>query len=323
MNYDFNPVIIEESFKRIKKYIVKTPLMKSNLLSDKNTKIYFKMENRQKLNCCKIRGAFAKLTQLNNKTPIIAVSSGNHGLSISYASKILGFKNTYIYLSKSTTKDKIENIYSYGVNVNKDGLDYDDAHRLAEEFTKKVKGTFIDPCSDNIALAGQGTIAIEILDDLPNVDQIFIPVGGGGIFAGIAIYAKSKNPNIRIIAVQTEMSPSFSDSIKDGIRYENYKAKGESICDALLGGVGDLPYSCIDNYLDDGMVVGEKYVKKAIIHLLLKEKNLVEPAGAIGLGAYFMYPEKFKNKKNVIILSGGNIDESLLLSILQENRKEE
>ncbi len=323
MNYDFNPVIIEESFKRIKKYIVKTPLMKSNLLSDKNTKIYFKMENRQKLNCCKIRGAFAKLTQLDNKTPIIAVSSGNHGLSISYASKILGFKNTYIYLSKSTTKDKIENIYSYGVNVNKDGLDYDDAHRLAEEFTKKVKGTFIDPCSDNIALAGQGTIAIEILDDLPNVDQIFIPVGGGGIFAGIAIYAKSKNPNIRIIAVQTEMSPSFSDSIKDGIRYENYKAKGESICDALLGGVGELPYSLIDNYLDDVMVVEEKYVKKAIIHLLLKEKNLVEPAGAIGLGAYFMYPEKFKNKKNVIILSGGNIDESLLLSILQENRKEE
>ena len=323
MNYDFNPVIIEESFKRIKKYIVKTPLMKSNLLSDKNTKIYFKMENRQKLNCCKIRGAFAKLTQLDNKTPIIAVSSGNHGLSISYASKILGFKNTYIYLSKSTTKDKIENIYSYGVNVNKDGLDYDDAHRLAEEFTKKVKGTFIDPCSDNIALAGQGTIAIEILDDLPNVDQIFIPVGGGGIFAGIAIYAKSKNPNIRIIAVQTEMSPSFSDSIKDGIRYENYKAKGESICDALLGGVGELPYSLIDNYLDDVMVVEEKYVKKAIIYLLLKEKNLVEPAGAIGLGAYFMYPEKFKNKKNVIILSGGNIDESLLLSILQENRKEE
>lgn len=323
MNYDFNPVIIEESFKRIKKYIVKTPLMKSNLLSDKNTKIYFKMENRQKLNCCKIRGAFAKLTQLDNKTPIIAVSSGNHGLSISYASKILGFKNTYIYLSKSTTKDKIENIYSYGVNVNKDGLDYDDAHRLAEEFTKKVKGTFIDPCSDNIALAGQGTIAIEILEDLPNVDQIFIPVGGGGIFAGIAIYAKSKNPNIRIIAVQTEMSPSFIDSIKDGIRYKNYKAKGESICDALLGGVGELPYSLIDNYLDDVMVVEEKYVKKAIIHLLLKEKNLVEPAGAIGLGAYFMYPEKFKNKKNVIILSGGNIDESLLLSILQENRKEE
>lgn len=323
MNYDFNPVIIEESFKRIKKYIVKTPLMKSNLLSDKNTKIYFKMENRQKLNCCKIRGAFAKLTQLDNKTPIIAVSSGNHGLSISYASKILGFKNTYIYLSKSTTKDKIENIYSYGVNVNKDGLDYDDAHRLAEEFTKKVKGTFIDPCSDNIALAGQGTIAIEILEDLPNVDQIFIPVGGGGIFAGIAIYAKSKNPNIRIIAVQTEMSPSFRDSIKDGIRYENYKAKGKSICDALLGGVGELPYSLIDNYLDDVMVVEEKYVKKAIIHLLLKEKNLVEPAGAIGLGAYFMYPEKFKNKKNVIILSGGNIDESLLLSILQENRKEE
>lgn len=323
MNYDFNPVIIEESFKRIKKYIVKTPLMKSNLLSDKNTKIYFKMENRQKLNCCKIRGAFAKLTQLDNKTPIIAVSSGNHGLSISYASKILGFKNTYIYLSKSTTKDKIENIYSYGVNVNKDGLDYDDAHRLAEKFTKKVKGTFIDPCSDNIALAGQGTIAIEILEDLPNVDQIFIPVGGGGIFAGIAIYAKSKNPNIRIIAVQTEMSPSFRDSIKDGIRYENYKAKGESICDALLGGVGELPYSLIDNYLDDVMVVEEKYVKKAIIHLLLKEKNLVEPAGAIGLGAYFMYPEKFKNKKNVIILSGGNIDESLLLSILQENRKEE
>ena len=104
MNYDFNPVIIEESFKRIKKYIVKTPLMKSNLLSDKNTKIYFKMENRQKLNCCKIRGAFAKLTQLDNKTPIIAVSSGNHGLSISYASKILGFENTYRLLPFNSFK---------------------------------------------------------------------------------------------------------------------------------------------------------------------------------------------------------------------------
>lgn len=323
MNFEFNSIIIEESFERIKKYIIKTPLMKSNLLGDENTEIYFKMENRQKLNCCKIRGAFAKLTLLDNKVPIIAVSSGNHGLSISYASKILGFDNTYIFLSKTTAKDKVKNIYSYGVNINKEGLDYDDAHRLAEEFTKKVNGIFVDPCSDNIALAGQGTIAIEILEDLPNVDQIFIPVGGGGIFAGIALYAKSKNPNIRIIALQTEMSPSFRDSIKDGIRYGNYRAKGESICDALLGGVGELPYSLIEKYLDDVVVVEEKYVKKAIKHLLLKEKNLVEPAGAIGLAAYFMFPEKFKNKKNVIILSGGNIDESLLLNILQENRKEE
>ena len=119
------------------------------------------------------------------------------------------------------------------------------------------------------------------------------------------------------------MSPSFRDSIKDNIRYGNYKAKGESICDALLGGVGELPYSLIEKYLDDIVVVEEKYVKKAIKHLLLKEKNLVEPAGAIGLAAYFMFPEKFENKKNVIILSGGNIDESLLLNILQENRKGE
>ncbi len=314
---------IEDSYSRIKKYIIRTPLMKSIFLGDNNTEIYFKMENRQKLNCCKIRGAFAKLTSLDNMQKIVAVSSGNHGISVSYASKILGFNDTNIFLSKKTTEDKFKNISEYGPKINIEGIDYDDAHRLAEEFAYKSNAVFIDPCSDDIALAGQGTIAIEILEDLPDVDQIFIPVGGGGIFAGIALYAKSKNKNIKIIAVQTEMSPSFKDSIKDGKRYSDYPAKGESICDALLGGVGELPYSLIEEYLDDVLVVEEKYVKDAIRHLILKEKNVIEPAGAIGLAAYFMYPEVFKNRKNVIILSGGNIDEELLISILSENRKEE
>ena len=307
--------MVIDSYERIKKYIIRTETYKSINFSDKNTEIYFKTENRQLLNCCKVRGAFAKLTTLNKDTEIVAVSSGNHGMSVAYVGKKLGFSNVKIFLSEKTSINKIDKIKSFVPQVILKGKSYDEAHEYAINYSKENNTVFIDPCSDELALSGQGTLALEILEDYPEIDQIFVPLGGGGILGGVGAYIKGYNSKIKVIGVQTEMSPSMFESLKDNVRYDNFPAKGETICDALLGGVGEIPYRLAPYILDEILIVEEKYVKEAIKLLFLKEKNVVEPSGAIGFAAYLQYREKFENKKNCIILSGGNIDEEILKSL--------
>ena len=315
---EFKDVIL--SRERISKYIYTTPLEKSQYLSTENTNIYLKLENQQKMKCAKVRGAFSKITNLKQveiAKGIVAISSGNHGAAVSYASSLLGIENATIYVPETTPNSKTEKIQYYGANVVKVGKNYDEAHEIGGERIKSSGSIFIDPCSDPTVIAGQGTIAMEILEQEPSIDTILVPIGGGGIITGISIAAKCINPDIKIIGVQTAACPAMVASIRDKEFYEMYPTE-ESICDALVGGVGEIPYKMAKQCIDEIIVVEEEDIADAIKFLLFKEKIIAEPAGAVGVAAIRKNPELFKGKNIAIVITGGNIDEELLKSILNK-----
>ncbi len=315
---NFEDVVKAEG--RIGEYIYHTPLEKSMHLSNDNTNIYFKLENQQKMRCAKIRGALSKITSLTDhekEKGIVAISSGNHGSAVSYASDLLGIDTAKIYVPSTTPRSKVEKIKYYGAEVVEVGINYDEAHEIGISEIMTSGATFIDPCSDRVVIAGQGTIAMEILEEQADIDTILVPIGGGGIITGISIAAKHINPNIKIIGLQTAACPAMVASLRDEKFYEVYPTE-DSICDALVGGVGDIPYRMAKKCIDHIIVVEEKDIADAISFLLKKEKIIAEPAGAIGIAAVRKNPHLFEGKNVAIVITGGNIDEDLMLKLVNK-----
>lgn len=305
---------------RIEKNIYHTPLDKSMYLSREDMNVYLKLESQQGMKCAKLRGALSKLTSLKDeeiKKGIVAISSGNHGAAVSYACQLLGIEDVTIYVPETTPRAKVEKIKYYGAKVVGVGKNYDEAHEIGLERIKISDSIFIDPCSDEVVIAGQGTIGIEILEKEPNIDTILVPIGGGGIITGISIAAKYIKPDIKIIGLQTEACPAMVASLRDKEFYEMFPTE-DSICDALVGGVGYIPYKMAKNCIDDIIVVDEEDIAKAVSHLIKKEKVMVEPAGAIGVGAMLKNPSLFKGKNVAIVITGGNIDDELMIELLNK-----
>ena len=213
---------------------------------------------------------------------------------------------------------KIEKIKYYGAEVIMIGKNYDEAHAAATEIQKKENLIFVDPCSDIHTISGQGSIALEILENNPSIDTIVAPIGGGGLITGLSTAAKHINPSIKIIGVQTGACPAMVHSIRDKICYVEYPSE-PSICDALIGGVGDIPYEMAGQCIDDIILVSENTIKKAIVKLLEKDKVVAEPAGAAVVAAVMENPDYFKGKKVALIISGGNLDEKLMRELLLYN----
>lgn len=306
--------------KRIDKYIYRTPLDRSMCLSDEDIDIYLKLESQQGMKCAKLRGALSKLTSLSNeeiKRGIVAISSGNHGAAVSYASYLLGIENVTIYVPETTPKPKVEKIKYYGANVIGVGKNYDEAHEIGLERIRDSDSIFVDPCSDEVVIAGQGTIAIEILEQQPHIDTILVPIGGGGIITGISIAAKHIKPDIKIIGLQTASCPAMVESIKDKKFYEMFPTE-PSICDALVGGVGYIPYKMAEQCIDDIIVVEEEDIAKAVSFLIKKEKVISEPAGAIGVAAVRKNYSTLKGRNVAVVITGGNIDEDLMVKLLNK-----
>lgn len=305
---------------RIHKYVYSTPLDYSMYLSNKNMNIYLKLECQQKLKGFKIRGAFSKLlslTQEEKKRGVIAVSSGNHGAGISYASKVLGGISSKIYVPNTIPESKLDKIRYYGAQIVKSGANYDEAHAVAIEALEREKLIFVDPCSDVEVIAGQGSIAMEILEDNPDIDIIIAPIGGGGLITGLAVAAKHLKPSVKVIGVQTKACPAMVQSLKDRVCYTDYPSE-QSICDALVGGVGEIPYKMAHKLIDDILLVDEEMIKEAILFLMTKEKVIAEPAGAIGVGVIMNKPKLFENKNTAIVISGGNLDDKLILELIKK-----
>lgn len=312
---------IKEAHIRIKDYIYQTPLEKSMDLSGDKTSIYLKLENQQKTGAYKLRGALSKISSLSQAEldkGIVAISSGNHGAAVSYAGELLDIKDRTIYVPETTPSSKTRKIEYFGGKVVKLGKNYDEVHEKAMKIIKEEAKTFIDPCSDEEVIAGQGTIALEILEENPDIDTILVPIGGGGLITGISIAAKAIKPDIKIIGLQTEACPAMVAALRDNSFYEVYPTE-DSICDALVGGVGEIPYKLARETIDDIIVVKEEDIKRAVKHLILKEKTIAEPAGAIGIAAVLADPDLFENKNVAIVITGGNIDEDLLLDLIKEN----
>ncbi|HWP80623.1 MAG TPA: threonine/serine dehydratase [Candidatus Acidoferrum sp.] len=301
--------------KRINGRVARTELLPSTVRDAR-----LKLECRQPLGSFKIRGALSKISSLTatqRAAGVIAVSSGNHGAGVSLAARLEGISKAKVYVPAATPKAKTDKIAKYGAEVVRVGDSYDACHAIAEAAAKESGMTMIDPCSDLEVIAGQGTIGLEICEDWPKVDVILVPIGGGGLVTGIAVAAKRLSPDIKVIGVQTAACPAMAASIRDNVCHLEYDTVGDTVCDALVGGVGEIPFAMRD-VIDDVLVVEEADIRAAVRSLVLGDHVVAEGAGAVGVAAYDQNIALFEGKNVAIVISGGNIDGGLLAAILTE-----
>jgi len=311
---------IKDAKKALKPFIKKTALKYSHFLSSicQGT-IYLKLENNQLSHSFKIRGAFNKILKLTleeKQKGIITCSSGNHGLATAIAAKKLNVA-VKIVIPETTPRKKVDKIKKYNVDLVLYG-DYDEAEQKALELACKEGKTYISPYNDVDVIAGQGTIGLEILEEFPEVEKVLAPVGGGGLCAGVAIAMKNKNRAIEVIGVQSEASPVMYESLRAGkiLKSEELKIQS-SLADGLSGGIeeGSVTFKVAQKNVDEIVLVKEETIKEAIRLLWEKDGQVIEGAGAVGPAVVIENKEHFKNKKTVIILSGGNIDDDLFNKI--------
>ncbi len=309
---------IELAAKRLENTIHRTKIEKSTTFSNMSgADVYLKYENQQKTGSFKIRGASNKIAALIERGELkaaVASSAGNHAQGTAYASHVNGIPAT-IVMPKSTPIAKAAATEGYGAKVVLHGECYDDAYNKAVEIAEKEGATFIHPYDDLEVMAGQGTIGIEILEDLPTVDMVLVPAGGGGLLAGVAACIKQINPRVKIIGVQAEGAPAISNSFK------NKKYSTTETVSTIADGIavkmpGKKTVELINKYADDVVTVSDAEISAAILFLLERTKQVVEPAGATPLAAVLNGKVDVKGKKVVCVLSGGNIDVSFIQRII-------
>jgi len=306
---------IEQAKRRIEKVAHKTPLEYSKYFSRLcQNDVYLKLENLQLTGSFKIRGAYNKISTLPKNSKVIAASAGNHAQGVAFSATKLGIKS-YIVMPENAPITKVVSTRNYGAEVILYGATFDDAMKKAKELKKRKSLTFVHPFDDEKVIAGQGTIALEIIEQLPDVDAIIVPIGGGGLISGIAIAAKSINPKIKIYGVQASGCPSMYESIKEGHLVESKTAK--TIADGIaVKHPSKLTFNIVKKYVDKIALVDDEEITATILDLLERTKLVVEPAGAVGLAALVHKKFKIKNKKVVIVISGGNIDITRLSTII-------
>lgn len=297
----------------------KTPLDFSRTFSRiTGGKIYMKLENLQKTGAFKVRGAYYKIYKLPEeakKKGVVAASAGNHAQGVAYAASVAGIPAT-IVMPETAPISKIQATRGYGAKVVLHGLIYDDAYRKALEIAEETGATFIHPFDDLHIIAGQGSIAVEILQDLQDVDIVVVQIGGGGLISGIATVAKNVlGDQVKVIGVEPEAAPKMKASIEAG-RIVEIDAK-PSIADGLLTRKpGELTYELVSELVDDIVTVSDDEIAHAILMLLERSKTVAEGAGAAGLAALLSGKIDVKGKKVVTIISGGNIDVTMLSRII-------
>ena len=304
---------------RLKGRVERTPCRQSRTLSEiTGAEVWVKFENLQFTAAYKERGALNTLLQLTDneaKRGVIAASAGNHSQGLAYHAARLGVPVT-IVMPRSTPFVKVQQTRAHGAEVVLDGENYDEAFKTATTLCEERELVFVHPFNDLKVMAGQGTVALEMFEDVPDLEALPIPIGGGGLIAGCATVAKSLNPAAQIIGVEPAMYPSFTAKMR-GVSGGVAGMGGATIAEGIaVKQVGDLTYSIVRPLIDDVVLVEEPYLERAVALYCNVEKTVAEGAGAASLAALLAYPEKFKGKKVGLILTGGNIDTRLLASVL-------
>ena len=299
--------------------IRKTPLIHSPTFSDlTNSEIYLKEEFRQKTGSFKIRGAYYKIKSLSEeekKHGVVAASAGNHAQGVALASSLENISCT-IVMPKNASPAKVSATRGYGANVILEGMNYDESYSKAKEIAKETGATIVQAFDDPQIIAAQGVIGLEILEDLPDVEEIYLPIGGGGLAAGTVIAIKEKNPNVKVIGVQSKSFPSMYESVKQNERRST--GGDRTIADGISVKMpGEITFEIIKNLMDEIVLVDDDEITKAMFLLMERMKFVVEPAGAVGL-AYLISKKPSPGKKVVAVLAGGNIDMYLLGQIVDK-----
>ncbi|HFJ9274480.1 TPA: bifunctional threonine ammonia-lyase/L-serine ammonia-lyase TdcB [Bacillus cereus] len=299
----------------------KTPLVKSFYLTSKTGgEIYLKLENMQLTGSFKFRGAFNKISQLTNEEKergVIACSAGNHAQGVALSSHLLKIKSK-IVMPTSAPQAKVDATRGYGSEVILYGDTFDDAKAKCEEIIKETGETYLHPYDDVEVMAGQGTIGLDILDDMWDVDTVIVPIGGGGIISGIAVALKSFNPSINIIGVQAENVHGMKASYDAGEIVSHYKAP--TIADGCAVKIpGNLTFEIVKDLVDDIVTVSEEELEVAMKDLLQRGKAVVEGAGALATAALLAgkVDKYVKGKKVVAVISGGNVDLKRISSVCE------
>ena len=301
---------------RIAGHVERTPCRFSRTLSEiTGAEVWVKFENLQFTAAYKERGALNKLSRLTAEERargVIAASAGNHAQGLAYHGDRLGVPVT-IVMPRGTPHVKVQQTREHGAAVVIDGDGFDAAYTRARGLEAERGLVFIHPFDDRDVMAGQGTVALEMLEDAPDLEIMPIPIGGGGLIAGMATVAKTLKPNIEVIGVEPAMFPSFTGRMR-GL---NAPCGGQTIAEGIaVKSVGELTYAVARPLVDDVLLLEEPYFERAIALYCNIEKTVAEGAGAAGLAALIAYPERFRGKKCGLVITGGNIDPRLLASVL-------
>ncbi|MDQ4017676.1 MAG: threonine ammonia-lyase [Thermoproteota archaeon] len=300
--------------------IRRTPLQTSRTFSGlARTNLFLKLECLQVTGSFKVRGAFVKISTLSHKQTghgVIAASAGNHAQGVAYAAMIKKIPCT-IVMPENASPAKVAATRSYGAKVIRRGANYDDAWEATQQIAKSEGSTIVHAFDDPDVIAGQGTIGLELLEDLPDVDRIYVPIGGGGLAAGVAIAVKSRKPNVKIIGVESTAFPAMKESLAKGSL--QCTKHGYSIADGIaVKQPGELTHQIVSKYLDDIVLIDDTSIVKTMFLMMERAKLVVEPAGAASL-AYLLSNGSYvgsRKDKVVAILSGGNVDMYLLGQIV-------
>jgi len=300
--------------------IKSTTLMPSKTFSKlANTQILMKLENLQTTGSFKVRGAFNKifhLTEAEKKYPVVAASAGNHAQGVAFSATKLGLKST-IFMPTFTPPTKVSATRSYGADVILTGDSFDDAFAASQEYCQTHNANYIHPFNDPKIIAGQGVVGLEIFIQCPDVDTVIVPIGGGGLISGIAIAMKEMKPSIKIIGVEAENAASMLASVDKNeiVTLPTVSTIADGIA---VKRPGDLTFKIIEEYVDDIVTVSDTEIAHAAYLMLQRGKLLVEPAGAVALAAAITRKSSCMGKIVVPVISGGNINMSLLQQIIDQ-----
>jgi threonine dehydratase len=319
--------LLEEIFKaeqRIRPYILKTPLMKSPYFSQLvNSNVYFKLESEQYTGSFKLRGAINKVLSLSEdekKKGVITASTGNHGQALAKALKISHAKGI-VYVPENADISKVEAIKQYGAEVKVYGKNALDTEMYAKQLAKERQMIWVSPYNDPQIIGGQGTIGIELTEQLKDIDVIFVTVGGGGLISGIGTYIKSISPQTKIVGCLPENSAEMFESIKSG-KFVTSENK-DTLSDGSAGGFeeGSITYDICKSVIDDFVLVTEEEIKQSIRFMVDIHHKIIEGAAGVALAGFLKEKDTYTGKNVVIVICGANISTDKLLRILTEIKR--
>jgi threonine dehydratase len=316
----FDVTEVWEARKRISGIVYRTPLVYSSGLSEKTgNKIYLKMECWQRCGCFKVRGALnhiSSLTPKERERGLVTASSGNHALAVAFASQLYGDHPTRIYVPEGADPAKVKRIMAWGPDLVYHGRTFQEAFDEAMQYVKENGSVFVHSHADPMVIAGQGTIGLEIMEDLPDTEVVIIPIGGGGLISGISSVVKTASEEVIVYGVEPTAAPSAYKSLREGVCYETLDI-GESIADGLLGGFGRLPFEICMRTVDNTFLVEDEEIVRAMIALQQDEQVIAEPASLVGLAALLSGKIEMQERNVVLVITSRNIDASRYNQLIQ------
>jgi threonine dehydratase len=312
---------IHSAREKIASLIRRTPTVVSSVLSNSpDTKVVLKLENLQKTGSFKVRGSANKVLSLSDQeraVGIITVSSGNHGRAVSYVASSLGIP-AVVCISDAVPANKRQAIESLGAEVKIGGATYDEAAAFAEDLRAERGMTMVHPFDESYIIEGQGTIGLELLEDLPEIDTVLVPLSGGGLLSGIAFALKTTNPATRTIGVTMERGAAMYESLLAGRIVETHEQP--TLADALAGGLGPsnaYTFEMIQEFVDETILVSEREIAEAMTFAFEEHRIVVEGGGAVGIAALLAGKAKQVGGNVAVVISGGNVDLTLLQEVVQ------